>query len=245
MAHLHNVIQPKWILGLTATPFRTDRVKLCFDKVVKDAGIHQLIQDEYLSRYDHYTIPKWDVPQLADFYCAEPERWGKSIFFFHTLGECFALNQLLQSRGIISDVITGSSDRDAQLAAFRNGEIQVLVNCMVLTEGFDDPSLQTVWIRPSAKGPTIQMAGRALRKYESIPAKQIVQCNQTPHPFPKTAMCRQQYLWQSGEWRSLKINPKLNLCNANVRRAIACTEVMLPKFLKRDDGQRRRRVVRF
>jgi superfamily II DNA or RNA helicase len=245
MAHLHNVIQPKWILGLTATPFRTDRVKLCFDKVVKDAGIHQLIQDGWLSQYDHYTIPKWDVPQLADFFCAEPERWGKSIFFFHSLKECFALDSLLRSRGIRSDVVTGSSDRDQQLAAFRRGETQVLANCMVLVEGMDVPTLQTAWVRPSVKGPTIQMAGRALRKCDGIAAKQIVQCQQTPHPFTRTAMCRQQYLWQQGEWRSLKINPKLNLCSANVRRAIARTEVELPRYLKRDEGRRRPRVVRF
>lgn len=245
MAHLHNVIQPKWILGLTATPFRTDRVKLCFDKVIKDAGVQRLIQDGYLSQYDHYTVPKWDVLQLADHFCSEPDRWGKSIFFFHTLGECFALNEVLQSRGVKSDVVTAGSDRDRQLADFRNGGLQVLVNCMVLTEGFDDPTLQTVWVRPSAKGPTIQMAGRALRKCSGIAAKQVVQCQETPHPFPKTAMCRQQYLWQSGEWRSLRVNPKLKLCNFNTQRAIANTEVDLPKFLKRGEGPRRRRIIRF
>ena len=59
MANLHCTIHPKKILGLTATPFRTDRIKLCFDKVIKDAGIHQLIQDGYLSRYHHYTIPAY------------------------------------------------------------------------------------------------------------------------------------------------------------------------------------------
>jgi superfamily II DNA or RNA helicase len=231
MTHLHNVIQPKWILGLTATPFRTDSVKLCFNRVIRDAGIHQLIQDGYLSQFDHFTIPKWNVPQLADFYCAEPERWGKSIFFFHTLDECYALNRLLRSRGIVSDVVTGSSDREAQLATFREGDVQVLVNCMVLAEGFDEPSLKTVFVRPSGRGPTIQMAGRALRKFDGIAVKQIVQCRQTRHPFPKTASPRQQYLWQSGEWRSLKVNPKLNLCNMNCRMAIAHTNVELPKFL--------------
>ena len=245
MAHLHNVIQSRYILGLTATPFRTDRVKLCFDKVVKDAGIHQLIQDGYLSQYDHYTVPKWEVSQLANHFCAAPDRWGKSIFFFHTLGECFALNEVLRSRGVRSDVVTAGSDRDRQLAEFRNGILQVLVNCMVLTEGFDDPTLQTVWVPPSAKGPTMQMAGRALRKCSGIAAKQVVQCKQSPHPFPKTAMCRQQYLWQSGEWRSLRVNPKLKLCNFNTQRAIAHTEVELPKFLKPDEAHRRRRVVRF
>jgi len=239
MAHLHNVIKPKWILGLTATPFRTDRVKLCFDKVVKDAGIHQLIQAGYLSRFDHYTVPKWDVEQLADFYCAEPDRWGKSIFFFRSVDECFSLDRLLRCRGIMSDVVTGSSDRESQLAAFRDGRLQVLVNCMVLTEGFDEPSLQTVWVRPSSKGPTIQMAGRVLRKHDDMPTKRIVQCRQTRHPFPKTANPSQSYLWQCDEWRSLKVNPKLNLCNRNVQRAIAGTEVELPKFLTRKSSRPR------
>ena len=245
MAHLHNVIQPKWILGLTATPFRCDRVKLCFDKVVRDTGIHQLIQDGYLSGFNHYTIPSWDAEQLASHYGAEPERWGKSIFFFHTLSECFALQQSLRSHGIVSEVVTGTSDRDTQLDAFRNGDVRVLINCMVLTEGFDDPTLQTVWVRPSAKGPTIQMAGRALRKCDGLPVKQIVQCKQTPHPFIKTAHCRQQYLWQSGEWRTLQVNPLLNFCSNNVRRVMAQTKIDLPSYLKRTSERKRRAPIRF
>lgn len=93
MAHLHNRIQPTWILGLTATPFRTDSVKLCFNRTVKDAGIHSLIQDGYLSQFDHYTVPKWDVQQLAEFYALDADRWGKSIFFFRSLSDCFALQK--------------------------------------------------------------------------------------------------------------------------------------------------------
>lgn len=187
MARLHNIIQPKMILGLTATPFRTDRVKLCFDRVVKDAGIHQLIQDNYLSRFDHYTIPSWNVDSLAQTFLQSPQKWGRSIFFLQRLKECFELHQKLQSGGIPCDVVTGSSDRDQQLKDFRAGRLQVLINCMVLTEGFNDPSLQTVWVRPSGRGPTIQMAGRVLRKYESLSVKNIVQPQQTRHPFVRTA----------------------------------------------------------
>src|SRR5918993_862198 len=39
MAHLHSVIRPRFILGLSATPFRADKVKLCFDSAIRDAGI--------------------------------------------------------------------------------------------------------------------------------------------------------------------------------------------------------------
>src|SRR4051812_10489607 len=58
MALLHQRVRPRFILGLSATPFRADRVKLCFDSVLKDAGIASLIQDGYLSPYHHYTIPR-------------------------------------------------------------------------------------------------------------------------------------------------------------------------------------------
>ena len=58
MANMHSIIKPKKILGLSATPYRTDRFKLCFEQSIRDAGIHALIQDGYLSPYHHYTIPR-------------------------------------------------------------------------------------------------------------------------------------------------------------------------------------------
>jgi superfamily II DNA or RNA helicase len=242
MAHLHNVIRPRWILGLTATPFRSDRVSLCFDRTVKDCGIHRLIQDGFLSEYDHYTVPKWDVSQLADLYCSEPERWGKSVFFFHSVADCHALDRLLRDRGVRSDVVTGTTDRESQLEAFRRGDLQVLANCMVLTEGFDDPTLQTAWVRPSGRGPTIQQAGRALRKCPGLAAKQVVQCKQTRHPFVKTARPRQQFLLEPDGWRSLTINPKIQLCADNSCRVIAQTVVELPAFLQQKQSRRPRRL---
>ena len=242
MAHLHNVIRPRWILGLTATPFRSDRVSLCFDKTVTDCGIHRLIQDGYLSAYDHYTVPKWDVGQLADLYCSEPGRWGKSVFFFHSVADCHALDRLLRDRGIRSDVVTGTSDRESQLEAFRRGELQVLANCLVLTEGFDDPTLQTAWVRPSSRGPVVQMAGRALRKCSGLAAKQVVQCKQTRHPFLRTARPRQQFLWEPDGWKSLTINHKIQLCAENTCRVIAKTVVELPAFLQKQQPRRPRRL---
>ena len=239
MAHLHNVIKPKYILGMTATPFRTDRVKLCFDKVIKDAGIHQLIQDGFLSEYHHYTIPKWDIDTLHDTFVRDQTKWGKSIFFFHQLADCFELNERLQASGVVSDVVTGSSDRESQLAAFANGDIAVLINCMVLTEGFDCPDLKTVFCRPSGKGCTMQMCGRAFRKHPSCEYKQIVQSRDSHWPFLKTALPLQQYLWQEDEWRSLTVNPHLNRINLNARLAIATTDVTLPKFINERKTVRR------
>src|SRR3712207_9443819 len=66
MANLHSFIKPKKILGLSATPFRGDRFKLCFEKSIRDAGIHSLIQDGYLSPYHHYTIPQYTPASVAE-----------------------------------------------------------------------------------------------------------------------------------------------------------------------------------
>src|SRR6056297_3087924 len=37
MANLHSTIRPRWTLGLSATPYRSDHVKLCFEHVIRDA----------------------------------------------------------------------------------------------------------------------------------------------------------------------------------------------------------------
>lgn len=244
MSHLHNLIEPDMILGMTATPFRTDKMKLCFQKVIKDCGIHQLIQDGWLAPYQHFTIPKWTPSEVADHYCADPERWGKSIFFFVSLEECFELGRIFKERGVKHEVVRGGQQKvtDEQLERFESGEVPCLINCMVLTEGFDCPSLKTAWIRDSSKGPTMQMGGRAFRQHPDLPFKQVVQSKQTRWPFIRTAMPQNQWLWVSDEWRSLKVNPKLNDINQNARMAIATTEVEMPKFITDRKSKRPNRV---
>ena len=202
-------------------------------------GIHSLIQDGYLSEFDYYAVNDWSPKFLARLYSNDRRRWGKSIFFQRSLDECRALASLLIARGIGIEVVTGSSDRDRQLERFRRGDVEVLINCMVLTEGFDDPTLQTVFVRPSSRGPTIQMAGRALRMHTGIPVKNIVQGVAAKHAFTKTAKARQQYLMKNGEWLSLMINPKLDLCSNNSRYLMAKTPVLLPEFFTKKKRQRR------
>jgi superfamily II DNA or RNA helicase len=240
MAHLHSVIRPRFILGLSATPFRADKMKLCFDKVIRDAGIRQLIADGYLSRFDHYTIPHWSPEAVANLYLADRPRWGKSIFYFHTLDQCRDLQTRLAARGVKVEVVTGSSDREAQLAAFEDGKVDALANCMVLAEGFDCPSLRTVFCRPSAKSVTIQMCGRVLRKHPELPVKQVVQCRHTPWPFPRTAEARVQYTWANGGWQSLSVNPLIDRVGLTVMKALAARPVDLPEYVKKRQGLLRR-----
>ena len=241
MANIHCSLKPEFVLGLSATPFRCDDLKLCFEKVIKDAGIHRLISDGYLSTFDHFTIPDWTVDTVAQHFLADVERWGKSIFYFLDLEQCHRLNRLLLAAGIRSDVVTGSSDVDSQAEAFADGRLQVLVNCMKLTEGFDCPDLKTVWVRDGSRGPTMQMAGRVLRRHKDLPIKQIVQSKLTKYPFLRVAHSRYQFLWENDAWKSLTINPELDDINDAARMAIATSVVVLPQFLRKAMEKRGRR----
>lgn len=242
MAHLHNVLKPEFVLGMTATPYRTDRVKLCFDSIVTDIGIHQLIQSGYLSKYHHYTIDQFDPDTVAKHYLSDRTRWGKSIFYFLTHDDCEALARRLREADVPCEVVTGSSDVESQIASFRQGNVECLINCMKLTEGFNDPSLKTAWVRDSCRGPTIQMAGRAFRKFPGVEYKQVVQSKNTNWPMIRTAIPDEQYQWSVDSWRMLKVNPAIEQITQNCRVAIASMEVKMPKYLS--DRKERPRIVR-
>lgn len=231
MANLHCQVRPQKILGLTATPYRADRIKLCFDKVIRDAGIHQLIQDGYLSPYHHYTIPQYEPAAVAQCYAREMDRWGKSLMFFHRLDQCVTCWEELSRLGVRSEIVTASTDRERQLSDFAAGRVEVLINMAILTEGFDCPTLKTVFCRPSGRGCTVQMAGRVLRKHDDHPFKQFVQCQKTPHPFQRTASAAEQYLWDGQRWRSLKMNSQIAAISQQSRRLIAAASVELPKLV--------------
>ncbi len=229
---------------MSATPWRTDRVKLTFDSHVKDCGIHTLISDGYLSQFDHFSLPDWNVQTVADAYLREPERWGKSIFYFVNLEQCFECFGLLRERGVLCDVVTGDSDVEPQLEAFRSGAVPVLINCMKLTEGFDEPSLQTAFVRDSGKGCSMQMAGRVFRKFGGM-RKQIVQSKMTRWPIVRTALPVLQYVWQNEDWMSLTVNPLINRINQRTRQAIAQAEVNFSEWLTQKKSKKKSRPLRF
>ena len=69
------------------------------------------------------------------------------------------------------EVVTGETlplERAAILEKFRNGELRWLVNCNVLTTGFDAPCIDAIGILRATQSPALfaQMVGRGLRKAE-------------------------------------------------------------------------------
>lgn len=92
----------------------------------------------------------------------------KTLFFTSCIEHAKYVKDYLESKGIFSELIQGNStkkERDRMLGAFRKGKTTALINCGVLTEGYDDPSIECVAIlRPSTSVALItQIIGRVLR----------------------------------------------------------------------------------
>ncbi len=196
-------------LGLSATPLRTDRMKLSFQATVRCSSIQELIHMGVLSQYHSYVMPEWSVKLAAEIFCANPEKWGKTLAFFHTIQECRTFQKILDDHGIFCDIVTGKSDKDAQLQAFINGDIQVVANVSVLSEGFDLPELQTVFLRDASRLPTIQMAGRGLRRSPFKQHCNIVQSAESPFLVEKIAEAKESFRYIKGQWRSCSGNTKI------------------------------------
>ena len=235
MASLHATVGARKVLGLSATPYRADRMGLCFERTVREAGIRQLVLDGHLSPFAHHTIPRWSPESVAETILREPDRWGRSLVFFRTLADCRRCGELLRAGGLGCEVVSGSSNREEQIERFEAGEFPVILSVAVLAEGFDCPALESVFCRPGGRGPTVQMAGRVLRRFPGIAHKNIVQCVDTRHPFTATAPPAVQYVWQERGWRSIGLNDRVEQATA------AMLDLLVG--MSRDTGRRRRRAT--
>lgn len=228
MANIYAQLRPDYCIGLSATPFRQDRNRLGFQKSIKKAGYRSLIDAGYLSAYRHWLISDdWTPESVTRTYLSKD--WGKtSVMFFLTLAECEEANRLLIAAGVRSTVVTGSTDREKQIADLENGDLDVVISVGILAEGFDFPALDTVFVRDTkSKGLSIQMSGRALRKYEVNGVQKvanIVQNSTCRYPFTRFARALDQLVEKPDGWASIKPNN-------NVETEVAST---LKKLIEAD-----------
>jgi superfamily II DNA or RNA helicase len=96
--------------------------------------------------------------------------YRKGLLFAPTVIAAKAFASAFNDKGIPTEVIWGtmpSEDRNVIIKKFIAGEIRVLSNCMVLTEGFDVPDTSVVVIARPTKSASlyVQMVGRGLRPF--------------------------------------------------------------------------------
>ena len=114
---------------------------------------------------------------IVETYKEKQDEYGQTIVFAVNVIHAIQLSALFNKAGIKSDFVVSDirdgvtgvtvsrEDNERKLEAYRNGELQVLVNVNILTEGVDLPKTKTVFLaRPTVSSILMtQMVGRALR----------------------------------------------------------------------------------
>lgn len=112
-------------------------------------------------------VEKWRE-QGADWYCGD----RRTVVFCSTIEHAIHVCETFRDYGKVTAAVVHSkmsdNERADTLAAFDRGEIQVLVNVAILTEGWDcQPVSCVILLRPSSyKSTMMQMIGRGLRKVD-------------------------------------------------------------------------------
>ncbi len=185
------------ILGVTATPERTDNKKLreIFNNIGDEITLVELIRSGHLVKPRAFVIDIGTQQQLAALrniadYSDQTEvakiqdkqpqneaivrHWKekagdrKTVAYTPSVESAKHLAEAFTAAGVNADYLSGDTDSETRrrmIKRFDEGDLQVLVNCMVLTEGFDSQPVSCVIItrQCSAKSTMIQMIGRGLR----------------------------------------------------------------------------------
>ena len=178
------------VLGVTATPDRGDMRNLgqFFNSLAYEYRLPQAIREGYLSPIKAVTIPlKLDLSSVGisqgDFKAGdlgdalepyleqiatemEAYRDRKTVVFLPLVKTSQKFRDILIRHGFKAAEVNGNSDdRKEVLEAFEAGEYNVLCNSMLLTEGWDCPSVDCVVVLRPTKVRSLycQMVGRGTR----------------------------------------------------------------------------------
>ena len=179
------------VLGVTATPDRGDMRNLgeVFGSLAYEYKLTEAIRDGFLCRILAQTLPlKLDISTVGmsggdyavgelggaldpylDQIAAEMEkhcRDRKTVVFLPLIKTSQKFRDMLNAHGFYAAEVNGqSADRAEVLADFEAGKYNVLCNSMLLTEGWDCPSVDCVVVLRPTKVRSLysQMVGRGTR----------------------------------------------------------------------------------
>lgn len=188
------------VIGLTATPMTGSGKGLghVYDDLIMGPTYQELFESGILVR-PQYFVPMqpnlegvrtrhgdYVESELAERMDTDTlvgdvvEQWGKyasdrkTVVFASGVKHSMHLAECFKDAGIRAEHIDGTTpkeQRDGVLKDLSNGDLQVVCNCMVLTEGWDQPDVDAVVVARPTQSETlyIQMVGRGLR---SSPGKE-------------------------------------------------------------------------
>ena len=185
------------VVGVTATPERGDRHSLreVFERIVYQKTLLEMMQAGYLvdlravqvllqADFDTLRTQHGDFVEaeletlllaanapaqvLAAFQAHAADR--KALLFTPTVALAYAMAATFQAAGIPAEALDGTTPvptRRAILQRLHSGATRVVANCAVLTEGFDEPSVDCIIVARPTQSALLyqQMLGRGTRTY--------------------------------------------------------------------------------
>lgn len=166
-------LAPAWVLGVTATPVRADKVPLVgpeqpYETICFEYSLEEAVNDGYLKPPFYELVPT-DVDltrlrisgddfnaedlsavltPLMDTLCNDSKPYigdRRFICFTPTIACASAAATAYTSIGLSCEYTYGDDPlRDEKLAAFSQGRFQGMANAGVLTEGYDAPWVSSV-----------------------------------------------------------------------------------------------------
>lgn len=195
-AGLLNAGDKRLLLGVTATPMRGDGKKLAqlYKKIVYTYSMRQAIEDGWLVDVKGLRINTkvsldqvksvggdFSADSLANF-INNPQRnqlvtkaWmdagqnRQTIIFTANIQHAKDLADMMCQNGILAEALWGDDpERKDKLKRHKDGTTRVLINCGVLTEGYDDWQIGCIVLARPTKSPVLftQMVGRGTRLQE-------------------------------------------------------------------------------
>lgn len=184
------------LLGVTATPNTKDRqLATLYGEVVWERDIGWMIERGYLADLRAVRVKVGidlnlvksssgdfeagalgaaledaKAPSIAVEAYEQYAAGRKALVFTPTVKLAHQMAQVFRASGHRAEAVDGttpSEERAAILGRFQAGETQIVANCAVLTEGFDEPSVSCILMcRPTrSRALWLQCLGRGLRSY--------------------------------------------------------------------------------
>ena len=177
--------EPRFLLGLTATPDRrdgADLLALCGDNLVFDCGLAEGIGRQELSPF-HY----WGIADVTDY---DPIPWrsgrfdpatlataietheraakalhewrdkggGPTLAFCSSISHAKFMKERFVAEGVPSAAVHSGGDSDPRhrsIAGLQSGEVEVLFTVDVFNEGVDIPEVETVLMLRPTDSPVV------------------------------------------------------------------------------------------
>ena len=236
------------ILGVTATPDRSDMQNLgkVFDSLAYEYTLRDAISSGYLVKIQVQTLPlhidftnvkitaggfqAGDIGRVLDPYLEQiadtllDYKDKKIVVFLPLIETSQKFCKMLIERGFNAAEVNGNSkDRNEITEDFANGKYNVLCNSMLLTEGWDCPSVDCVIVLRPTKSRALytQMIGRGTRLCEG--KDHLLVLDFLWH-YEKHSLCRPAHLIAKSNDVAIKMTEILETSSMGLEEAEAEAE---------------------